>query len=502
MAEIPPLYASLFTTESRSFLIHLHRAFHAKRVEVLSRRVSQYKSEPTFLEETRAIREDRSWRGPDAAPGLVDRRVEITGPVSPRKMVINALNSHATQYMADFEDSLSPTWQNILDGHQNMRDAVDGTIQLVTNNKTYALRQGLLPTLLVRPRGWHMEESNFLVAAVPISASLFDFGLFFFHNATKLLRAGKGPYFYLPKMESYWEARLWAEVFSFSEKYFGMPRGTIRATCLIETLPAAFQMEEILYELRDYSAGLNTGRWDYLFSFMKKFRTFPKYVMPDREHLTMTVPFMNAYAELLVKTCHTRHVHAIGGMSAFVPIKGNEAANQQAVEKVKVDKLREVRMGFDGTWALHPDFVKVARDVFDLHMPTPNQLHMPLSPRAFAASDLLTQEGLPIGITGKGIYQNVKACLLYLNAWRKGTGSVAVDGLMEDLATVEISRTQLWQWLYHGLITANQYRIAIYDVCKENLIPVESPVVGYMEKLLDLNQFYDFTSTVIPLSKL
>ena len=500
MVEIPAAYKGLFPNTLHAFLEALHRNFHTKRLNALDKRVSQYTVRPTFLAETKAIRNDLSWRGASLAPGLVDRRVEITGPVAPRKMVINALNSNATQYMADFEDSLAPTWNNVLDGQQNLYDAVRRTICLKIDDKMYELRDSSkvpLPTLLVRPRGWHMEEQHYKVDGVAMSASLFDFGVYFFHNAAELLKRGVGPYFYLPKMESYWEARLWNNVFVFSEQYLQIPHGSIRATCLIETLPAVFQMEEILYELRQYSAGLNTGRWDYIFSFIKKFRTHPSFVMPDREHLTMNVPFLSAYANLLVQTCHKRKVHAMGGMSAFVPIKGNDAANQKAIDKVTVDKLREVKAGYDGTWALHPDFVAVARKVFDEHMKTPNQIHVPGSPLVITAEDLLTQDQLPTSITQKGIYDNLRACVLYLHAWMNGTGSVAVDGLMEDLATVEISRTQLWQWLYHGMIGANTWRNMLVTICQENKIPVDAPVVGCIEKLLDTNVYYDFASTAI-----
>lgn len=497
MVEIPDTYKCLFTKDLHSFLETLHTNFHQMRQDVLDKRISEYTVLPDFLEETRAIREDNSWSGPALAPGLVDRRVEITGPATPRKMVINALNSNATQYMADFEDSMASTWNNVLDGHQNMYDAARRTIRVETKEKTYHLRDGVLPTLIVRPRGWHMVEQHYTVDGVAMSASLFDFGVHFFNNAMELLQRGTGPYFYLPKMESYLEARLWNEVFAFSEMYIGIPQGSIRATCLIETSPAAFQMEEIIYELRRYSAGLNTGRWDYIFSFIKKFRNHPEMIMPDREHLTMTTPFLSAYSNLLVQTCHKRKVHAMGGMSAFVPIKGNDAANQKAIEKVTMDKLREVNAGYDGTWALHPDFVNVARKVFDEHMTTPNQLHVPISPHVFTAKDLLSQKDFSSCVTYKGIRENVKACILYLNAWLNGTGSVAVDGLMEDLATVEISRTQLWQWLRHGIILPNECRTALYMVCIENKIATESTLVSYIEKLLNTNVFYDFTSTAI-----
>jgi malate synthase len=500
MVEIPAAFKALFTNELHTFLEALHRNFHRKRLDVLDKRISQYVVLPAFLPETKSIRDDIYWTGPSLVPGLIDRRVEITGPVAPRKMVINALNSNATQYMADFEDSLAPTWNNVLEGQQNLYDAVRRTICLKINEKTYVLRDSSktpLPTLLVRPRGWHMEEQHYKVDGMAMSASLFDFGVYFFHNAAELLKRNSGPYFYLPKMESYLEARLWNEVFVFSEQRLCIPSSSIRATCLIETLPAAFQMEEILYELRQYSAGLNTGRWDYIFSFIKKFRTHPSFVMPDREHLTMTTPFLSSYSSLLVQTCHKRGVHAIGGMSAFVPIKGDNAANQRAIEKVSADKLREVKAGYDGTWALHPDFVDVARKVFDEHMKAPNQLYVPGVPTVITAGDLLTQEQLPCTITQKGIYENLRACVLYLHAWIGGTGSVAVDGLMEDLATVEISRTQLWQWRYHKIMGDNQWRNMLVSICQDNQIAMDAPVVGYIEKLMDVNVFYDFASTAI-----
>jgi len=485
----------LFTPELRTFLNRLHTIFHNERTEVLYKRSSTYYNYPSFLTETQSIREDLSWKCAPLAPGLIDRRVEITGPATPRKMVINALNSDATQYMADFEDSMAPTWKNVLDGHQNMYDASRRTISFQGDGKTYELRNNRNITLMVRPRGWHMLEENYKVNGEAMSASLFDFGMHLFHNAVELIKHGHGPYFYLPKMESYLEARLWACVFAFSESYLELPEHCIRATCLIETFPAAFQMEEILYELRNYSSGLNTGRWDYIFSYIKKMRNNASFVLPDRSNLTMTVPFLSAYSTLLVKVCHKRGVHAMGGMSAFVPIKGDDAANQNAVLKVTADKLREVKAGYDGTWALHPDFVKVARNVFDEHMPGANQLDYQ-EHTEITAADLLYPRDIPGEITQQGIRHNIKACLLYLTAWLQGTGAVAVDGLMEDLATVEISRTQLWQWLHHYEISLLEFQKELEDVCKDYSISLDSPAVKMLEKLVDTSTFHDFVTTI------
>ena len=483
----------LLSNEAQAFLRTLHQRFHVERKDVLGTRVSHYPVAPAFLEETKGIRADPAWRGAPLAPGLIDRRVEITGPAAPRKMVIHALNSHATQYMCDFEDSMAPTWANIMEGHQNVKDAIHRTIRV--EEKSLELRKGALPTLLVRPRGWHMEESNFAVDGTPMSASLFDVGLYLFHCAKQSIAIGQGPYFYLPKMEQYTEARLWSRVFSFSEETLGLPRHCIRATCLIETLPAVFQMEEILYELRHYSAGLNTGRWDYIFSFIKKLRYLPEFVTPDRSQLTMTTPFLTAYSHLLIQTCHRRKVHAIGGMSAFVPLRGDAAANVRAEEHVRADKLREVRDGYDGTWVLHPDFVKVARSVFDEHMPKENQFQC-VPGHTITAADLLHQTGISSSVTLAGIRHNVKACLLYVESWRKGVGSVAVDGLMEDLATMEISRTQLWQWLYHKIITMDQCRGYIREISEQYSISADT--IGICYQLIDPAFFYDFTSTAMP----
>jgi malate synthase len=441
------------------FVATLHRTFNSRRVSLLRARVARQAELdagklPDFLKETEPIRNDPSWLGAPPSPGLTDRRVEITGPVD-RKMVINALNSGATQFMADFEDSNAPTWDNVLSGQVNMRDAVAGTIAFTAENgKQYRLRDdGKIATLLVRPRGWHMEEKHFLVDGCPCSASLFDFGLYFFHNAKKSLENGFGPYFYLPKMESHLEARLWNDVFNLAQDILGIRRGTIRATVLIETILAAFEMEEIIYELRQHSAGLNCGRWDYIFSVIKKFRNHPSFILPDRGDVTMTVPFMDAYVRLLIKTCHKRGVHAMGGMAAQIPIKGDDAANSVAMDKVTKDKIREVTAGHDGTWVAHPALVGLAKGIFDLHMLGPNQMHVRREDVTVNAKDLLNVN-FPGNITLNGIRLNVSIALQYMEAWLRGSGCVPIHNLMEDAATAEISRSQLWQWVKHSVRTA------------------------------------------------
>jgi malate synthase len=364
-------------------------------------------------------------------------------------MVINALNSGASVFMADFEDSCSPTWRNLVEGQRNLIDAIERTITFESpeNGKRYHLNERVA-TLMVRPRGWHLEEKHLRVDGEPISASLFDFGLFFFHNAQRLLRRGTAPYFYLPKMESHLEARLWSDVFRAAQEELGLPSGVIRATVLIETVLAAFEMDEILWELRDHSAGLNCGRWDYIFSFIKKFRGREEFVLPDRSLVTMTRPFLAAYSHLLVRTCHRRGIHAMGGMAAQIPIKNDPAANERAMEKVAEDKRREVEAGHDGTWVAHPGLVALARSVFDAAMPGPNQIERPAAPEAVSGADLLE---VPKGaITEGGLRQNVNVGILYLEAWLRGSGCVPLYNLMEDAATAEISRTQVWQWLRHG----------------------------------------------------
>ena len=363
-------------------------------------------------------------------------------------MIINALNSGASVFMADFEDSNSPTWQNNLEGQFNLRDAVEGTISYVSpEGKRYDLNSKVA-TLLVRPRGWHLVERHFLVDEKPISASLFDFGLYFFHNAQRLIRKGTGPYFYLPKMESHLEARLWNDVFCFAQDELGIPRGTIRATVLIETILAAFEMDEILYELRQHSSGLNCGRWDYIFSFIKKFRNRPDFVLPDRSIVTMDKHFLKSYVDLLIQTCHRRGIHAMGGMAAQIPIKNDPAANEKALEKVRQDKLREVRAGHDGTWVAHPGLVPIAKEVFDAHMKEANQIGRRREDVRVTAKDLLA---VPEGeITEEGLRWNIDVGLQYLESWLRGSGCVPIYNLMEDAATAEICRAQVWQWVRHG----------------------------------------------------
>lgn len=448
-------HAQILTPEAIKFLTVLHRNFETERQERLkARAVRQVELDGgktlDFLPQTRHIREDPAWRCAPPSPGLRDRRVEITGPVD-RKMVINALNSGAYTYMADFEDSNSPTWANNLDGQVNLRDAINRRVDFkASNGKHYKLRPvHELATLIVRPRGWHLNEESFLVDGKPISGGLFDFGLFFFHNAHQLVKNGFGPYFYLPKMESHLEARLWNDVFNLSQDYIKMPRGTIRGTVLIETITAAFEMEEILYELREHSSGLNCGRWDYIFSFIKRQRYNKSAVLPDRATVTMTCPFMQAYVNLLIQTCHKRGAAAIGGMAAQIPIKGNEKANNAAMDKVRADKLREVLAGHDGTWVAHPALVSIALEVFNKHMLGPNQYHVRREEVRVSALDLLNPN-VDGQITEAGARANVSALLAYCANWVRGNGCVPINHLMEDAATAEISRISLWQWVFHG----------------------------------------------------
>ncbi|HUB02829.1 MAG TPA: malate synthase A [Terriglobales bacterium] len=446
-----PTETAILTPEARAFLTKLGREFEPRRQQLLSRRKElQRKLDagwmPDFLPETAEIRK-AEWKVAPIPKDLMDRRVEITGPVD-RKMIINALNSDANVFMADFEDSNSPTWTNNIEGQQNLREAVRGTIQYVSpESKRYELGSKVA-TLVVRPRGWHLDEKHFLVDGRPISASLFDFGLFFFHNAAALVEKGTGPYFYLPKMESHPEARLWNDVFNLAQDELGIPRGTIRATVLIETILGAFEMDEILFELRDHSAGLNCGRWDYIFSLIKKFRSRPDFVLPDRSLVTMERHFLGSYVELLIQTCHRRGIHAMGGMAAQIPIRNDAVANEQALEKVRSDKLREVRAGHDGTWVAHPGLVPVAKEIFDRYMPEPNQISKPRTNKPITAKDLLE---VPEGeITEKGLRWNVDVGLQYLDSWVRGSGCVPIYNLMEDAATAEICRAQVWQWVRHG----------------------------------------------------
>jgi malate synthase len=436
------------------FLLELHRRFNSRRLDVLSRR-GEFRAalasgrRPGFPSETQTIR-DGDWVVPPPPPDLVDRRVEITGPVD-RKMIINALNSGARVYMADFEDAHSPTWEATVAGQVNLWDAVRRRITFTApDGRDYRLAPRTA-TLMVRPRGWHLEERHLSMSGQPISGSLFDFGLFAFHNARELLSRDTGPYFYLPKMEHHREARLWADVFRFTEEALRLPPGRIRATALVETLPAAFQMDEILWELRDYSAGLNCGRWDYLFSFIKQYRDVPSSRFPDRSLLTMDRPFLTAYSHLLIETCHRRGAHAMGGMAAQIPIKTDPEANEKALAKVIEDKVREARAGHDGTWVAHPALVPLAQGVFDREMSGPNQIAVPRPPSGVGPAELLA---IPTGpITGEGVRRNARVAVRYVTAWLSGNGCVPIDHLMEDAATAEIARSQLWQWIHHGALT-------------------------------------------------
>ncbi len=451
LAPVSDAYAEILTPQAVAFLADLHRAFNSRRKQLLAARHERQQrldagEKPDFLPSTQEIRASE-WTVAPLPPDLLDRRVEITGPVD-RKMIINALNSGAKVFMADFEDSSTPTWTNLIDGHINLRDAIRRAITYSdpSTGKQYKLNPRTA-VLFLRPRGWHLEERHMLVDGEPISGSLFDFGLYLFHNARELLSRGSGPYFYLPKMESHLEARLWNDVFLRAQRELGLPRGTIKATVLIETILATFEMDEILYELREHSAGLNCGRWDYIFSFIKKFSDDPRAVLPDRIQVTMTTHFMRSYSKLAIKTCHRRQVHAIGGMSAYIPVKTDPVANDKAIAQVQADKEREAGDGHDGTWVAHPGLVPVALEIFDRLMPQPNQISRQLPDFNATAADLLQ---VPPGqITEAGLKQNVAVGLGYLEAWMRGIGCVPLFNLMEDAATAEISRAQLWQWVHH-----------------------------------------------------
>lgn len=451
----------VLTPDALEFVAKLHRATAARRQELLQARRTRRADiaggqDPRFLRETEDIRNDPSWRVAPPAPGLEDRRVEITGPVD-KKMTINALNSGAKVWLADMEDSSTPTWRNVIKGQLNLTDALERRIDFTTpEGKEYKLRPaGELPTIVVRPRGWHLPEKHMLIDGTPVAGGIVDFGLFFFHNARRLLAQGKGPYFYLPKIENHLEARLWNDIFILAQDLLGIPQGTIRATVLIETITAAFEMEEILYELRDHASGLNAGRWDYIFSLIKNFRTRgPRFVLPDRAQVTMTQPFMRAYTEQLVRACHKRGAMAIGGMAAAVPNRKDEAANTNAFEKVRADKTREANDGFDGSWVAHPDLVPVCREVFDSILgERPNQLgklREDVIPDDRALINVAATEGT---ITEQGIRNNIEVGIRYIESWLRGNGAVAIHNLMEDAATAEISRSQLWQWMYASAIT-------------------------------------------------
>ncbi len=449
---IKPSFEKVLTPEAIDFAVEIEREFGAERRRLLARRAEIQRRldagwKPDFLPETKAIR-DGDWRVAPIPRDLQDRRVEITGPTD-RKMVINAHNCGANVYMADFEDANTPTWDNLIEGQANLSDAVRRTIAFDDHQtgRHYSLN-AKTAVLFVRPRGWHLPEKHVLVDGEPMSGALFDFALFFFHNAKELVARGTGPYFYLPKLESHLEARLWNSVFLHAQARLGLPRGAIRATVLIETILAAFEMDEILWELRDHSAGLNCGRWDYIYSFIKKFAEDPACVMPDRAQVTMTSHFLRSYSLLLIKTCHRREIHAMGGMAAQIPIRDDPAANDAAMEKVRADKMREAGDGHDGTWVAHPGLVTIAKEIFDREMPQPNQIARKRQDVHITASDLLA---VPKGtITEAGLRQNLNVGIGYIEAWLRGTGCVPLYNLMEDAATAEISRAQVWQWIRHG----------------------------------------------------
>jgi malate synthase len=450
LAPVSERHAEILTPEALAFIVDLQQTFNVRRKELLAARKERQKrldagEKPDFLPETKKIRESE-WTVAPIPKDILDRRVEITGPVD-RKMIINALNSGAKVFMADFEDSSTPTWNNLLDGHINLRDAIRRTITFSdpASGKDYKLNNETA-VLFVRARGWHLEERHILVDGEPMSGSIFDFGLYFYHNAKELLARGHGPYFYLPKIESHLEARLWNDIFLRAEKNLGVPTGSIKATVLIETILATFEMDEILYELREHSAGLNCGRWDYIFSYIKKFANDPHAVLPDRGQVTMTTHFMHSYSKLCIKTCHRRQVHAMGGMSAYIPVRTDPVANETALAQVRADKEREASDGHDGTWVAHPGLVPVALEIFNRLMPQPNQISKQLPDYTVTAADLLQ---VPEGqITEAGLKQNVAVGLGYVEAWLRGIGCVPLFNLMEDAATAEISRAQLWQWVH------------------------------------------------------
>jgi malate synthase len=451
-------YPEILTDEAIEFLTDLHKNFNTKRLLLLEeRKKQQVKFDtgalPCFPTETKSIRES-NWRAAAIPKDLLDRRVEITGPVD-RKMVINAMNSGAKTFMADFEDSTSPTWNNLMTGQQNLKDAVNKTITLddPLKNKKYSLNEDTA-VLIVRPRGLHLSEKNILIDGQQASGSLIDFGLYAFHNHLELIKNGTAPYFYLPKLEHYLEARWWNEVFEFAQEYLGEQNGTFKATVLIETITASFQLDEIIFELRDHIVGLNCGRWDYIFSYIKKLRNNPAFIVPNRDQVTMTSPFMSAYSQLVIQRCHKRNIHAIGGMAAQIPIKNDEQANTIAFNKVIADKEREAKNGHDGTWVAHPDLVSIAMTVFDKYMPTKNQIHIKRNDVHVTENDLLeTPEGT---ITEEGVRKNISISVLYIASWLNGQGAAALHHLMEDAATAEISRSQLWQWLKNEVVLDNK----------------------------------------------
>ncbi|MBH0231508.1 malate synthase A [Halobacillus yeomjeoni] len=479
--DISPSFAEILTPEALDFLEQLHQRFNPTRLELLNRRKEVQEQlnqgvKPSFPKESAHIRETE-WRIAPLPHDLQDRRVEITGPVD-RKMVINGLNSGAKVFMADFEDANSPTWNNTIQGQINLRDANRRSITFQNaQGKTYELKEETA-TLMVRPRGWHLDEKHMTLNGEPASASLIDFGLYFFHNAKQLLENGSGPYFYLPKLENHHEARLWNDVFIFAQETLGIPTGSVKATVLLETILAAFEMDEILFELKEHSAGLNCGRWDYIFSYLKKFRQDPNVILPDRSEVTMTSPFMRAYSLLTIQTCHRRGAPAIGGMAAQIPVKNDERRNTEAFEKVTSDKLREVTDGHDGTWVAHPGMVQTAMDVFNKNMQTPNQINYLRNDLHITEDDLLE---VPEGsITEQGVRTNINVGIQYMASWLSGRGAAPIHNLMEDAATAEISRAQLWQWIRHPQGILNDGRKVTFDLFEqwkqEEMIAIQQEV--------------------------
>jgi malate synthase len=452
--EVNNYYPEILTDEALAFITALHEKFNTERLQLLKRRIEQQTifdsgKFPEFPKETAAIR-DGNWNAGTIPHDLQDRRVEITGPAE-RKMIVNALNSGAKTFMADLEDSNAPSWKNTIEGQQNLIDANKKTISLIdiNRNKSYTLNQETA-VLLVRPRGLHLEERHIIINNERASGSLVDFGLYVFHNTQTLMQNGSAPYFYLPKLEHYLEARWWNKVFEFAQEYLEVPNGTFKATVLVETITASFQLDEIIFELKDHIVGLNCGRWDYIFSYIKKFRNHANFVVPNRDQVTMTTPFMDAYSKLVIQRCHKRGILAIGGMAAQIPIKNDEKANDAALEKVRKDKEREVKNGHDGTWVAHPALVAVAMAEFNKHMPTANQLHVTRDDVNITEQDLVE---IPRGtVTEEGIRKNINVGILYTEAWLRGHGAVALYNLMEDAATAEISRTQVWQWLHNEVV--------------------------------------------------
>ncbi len=503
-------FDEILTSEALEFIENLERHFGPRRKDLLEQRSKRQEEIdngklPDFLPETKGVREG-NWTIAPLPKDLQDRRVEITGPVD-RKMVINALNSGAKCFMADFEDANSPTWKNNIEGHINLRDAVNRTITFENpNGKKYKLNEETA-VLIIRPRGFHLEEKNVTLEGQPISGGLLDFGLYFYHNAKTLLENGSGPYFYLPKIESHLEARLWNDVFVYAQNHLGIPHGSIKATVLIETILAAFEMDEILYELRDHSAGLNCGRWDYIFSYLKKFRNHDSIILPDRSVVTMAVPFMTAYSQLAIKTCHKRNAPAIGGMAAQIPVKNDEKANEEAFAKVKADKEREAKNGHDGTWVAHPALVPVAKEVFDHYMPQANQIDKKREDVQVKATDLLE---VPDGsITEQGVRTNINVGIQYIESWLNGRGAAPINNLMEDAATAEISRAQVWQWVRHPkgvLDDGRKVDMEMYKTFKEEELAKIKQELGeerfsngrfteaaeLFDKLIISDEYYDF----------